>query len=412
MTIEKPRVRSIAAMLLSDRSFLRLWLAGACDGTIRWLDVLAVGVFVYEMTRSPLWVSLVLFLRLFPMLIFGLFIGALAERLNRRRLLVFGVSALGSAYAVLGALAFTGQLQIWHVALGCLLSGTFWAAEIPVRRTLLAEVAGVARIGQAMGLESSTHNFTRMLGPTVGGLFLQLVGMHGVYWTGTLLCICSVLLVVPLPVGAARLTAATDAGLISNIRAGLRFVGTQPIIQGVLFITVSVNLFGFSYIGMVPVIGRGELDLSPVQIGMLMSSEGAGAFLTSIVIAVRGVPRHFHRIFYFGSSFYILAVLAFSLVQTFPSALAVLLASGIGLAGFGSMQSALILAQSPPELRNRTMGVLAVCIGFGPLGILNVGFLADQFDPRTAVTIIGCVGFACMTVAGLRWPDLRRERKE
>jgi MFS family permease len=96
---------------------------------------------------------------------------------------------------------------------------------------------------------------------------------------------------------------------------------------------------------------------------------------------------------------------------TYPLAIIVLLIGGMGIAGFSSMQSTLILSQTPPELRNRVMGVLAVCIGFGPLGVLNVGFLAHHFDPRTSITIIGCLGLICLAFAALRWPELRAERR-
>jgi predicted MFS family arabinose efflux permease len=322
------------------------------------------------------------------------------------------MSVLAASYSVLGIVAYAGRLELWHVAAGCLISGFFWAIEIPVRRTMLMEVVGGTRIGQAMGLESSTQNLTRMLGPPLGGLFLEWLGMYGAYWMGALLCSGSALLIWSVAAGGKPAPGAISGNLFANIRDGLRYIRTDRIIQATLFCTIVVNLFGFSYITMVPVIGQSELGLTAFPIGLLMSAEGAGAFMGALLVAFFGVSRQFHRIYLYGSALYLAGVLGFSFAGTYPGAMIVLLVGGMGIAGFSSMQSALILSQAPPELRNRIMGVLAVCIGFGPLGVLNVGLLAYQFGPRTAIAIIGCLGLLCLTFAAFRWPELRAPRQQ
>lgn len=399
-------VRAGPWSLLQDYQFRHVWLAGALVGVMRWLDVLAIGVYTYQISGDPLIVATMLFARMLPMLLFGALIGAWAERVNRKFLLMAGIAAIGVVYAVLGALAYAHVITLWHVGIGAVLSGLFWAMEMPIRRTMIGEVAGGERIGAAMGLESATSNFTRMLGPSVGGFLLEVIGLHGAYFLGVFLYAAGVVLLAGVTTG----TEITGRGtsLISVIRDGIATIKTTRMVQAALVVTIFVNLWGFAYVSMVPVIGKVELGLSPFPIGMLMSAEGAGAFCGALLIAFNATPAVFGRIFWIGSLLYLGAIFVFSVSQSFWIAAPVLFLGGFGIAGFSTMQSALILLNTPPDRRNRVMGVLAMCIGFGPLGILHVGLLADLFGAAAAVSIISLEGLIALCVAGYFWPELRR----
>ncbi|HEX3209857.1 MAG TPA: MFS transporter, partial [Geminicoccaceae bacterium] len=142
--------------LFRNPGFVRLWSSGILGGALRWLELLAVSLFVLERTGSPFLVALLTLLRMAPMFLFGIPIGALADRYDRRRLLIISLVVLGLASAILAALALTGRIAIWQVALGAFLNGMFWASEFPVRRTMLGELAGPALLSRAMALESAT----------------------------------------------------------------------------------------------------------------------------------------------------------------------------------------------------------------------------------------------------------------
>ena len=375
-------------------------------GVMRWLDVLAVGVYTHQVTGDALVVATMLFLRMLPMLLFGALIGAWSERVNRKYLLMAGMVVVAILYLVLGGMAYSGNIELWHVGLGAWISGMFWAMEMPVRRTMSGEVAGTERIGAAMGLESSTNNFTRMLGPSVGGFLLEVIGLHGAFFLGAILYTVGIVLLSGVSAGTEIRGRGTS--IVSVMRDGWATIRQTRLVQAALIVTVFVNFWGFSYVSMVPVIGKVELGLTPFPIGILMSAEGCGAFFGALLIAFNATPAWFGRIFWFGSLIYLAVIFAFSISDTFWIALPLLFFGGFGIAGFATMQSALILANTPPERRNRVMGVLAMCIGFGPLGILHVGFLADQFSAAVAVSIISLEGFIALCVAGYFWPELRR----
>ncbi|MCA8926969.1 MAG: MFS transporter [Alphaproteobacteria bacterium] len=392
--------------LLHDSQFRRVWLAGATVGIMRWLDVLAVGVYTHQVTGDPLIVATMLFLRMLPMLLFGAVIGAWSERVNRKYLLMTGILFVALVYAVLGLLSYTGRITLVHVGIGAALSGLFWATEMPVRRTMSGEVAGTERIGAAMGLESSTNNFTRMLGPSVGGMLLEFIGLYGAFFMGAILYTIGAILIAGVSAGTE--TSGRGTSIVAVMRDGWATIRQTRLVQAALVVTIFVNFWGFSYVSMVPVIGKVELGLSPFPIGILMSAEGCGAFIGALLIAFNATPPIFGRIFWFGSLLYLAMIFGFSVAPAFGMALPVLFLGGFGIAGFATMQSALILANTPPERRNRVMGVLAMCIGFGPLGILHVGFLADQFGAAVAVSVISAEGFVALCLAGYFWPELRR----
>ncbi|MEC9329639.1 MAG: MFS transporter, partial [Pseudomonadota bacterium] len=271
--------------LLRVSDFRKIWLAGGLYGTVRWLDMLAVGVFTYEVTNSPLIVAFMVFLRLLPLILMGTVIGALAERFNRRRMLLGGLIFLSVVCAVLGLLALSGRITLWHVGVGALVNGTLFSADFSVRRMLLGEVAGLSRLGAAMGLDSATNNATRMAGPLIGGLVYQAIGLEGTYLVGFLLTGLAALLIARLT-GDTSTPAVRGSSLLQDIVEGLRYIRTNRVVTSVLVITVLMNLFAFPYLGMIPVIGKDVLNLSPSLIGVLAAADGCGAFFGALIVAV------------------------------------------------------------------------------------------------------------------------------
>jgi MFS family permease len=393
--------------LLGQKNFRRVWLVGAVAGTMRWLDMLAIGVYVLEVTNSPLTVAMTLFVRMLPMLLFGAVAGAYAERVDRKKFLVKFLLLLAGVYFILFLLAYTGNLELWQLSIGVFISGIFWALELTVRRTMIAEIGGMKNISAAMGLDTCTNNATRALGPFVGGFLYETFGLEGTLLLGTTLHIIAGFIMMQVvyvsePIRGVRLS------IVENIIDGVRFVKSSRAVMATLAITIVLNLFGFSFMSMVPVIAKNELGLSPFPTGVLMSAEGCGALVGALLIAFFANSRRFHQIYFFGASLYLCCVIAFSVSGYFTSSVLLLLVGGFGLSGFAAMQSALVLGNTPPEKRNRVMGVLATCIGFGPIGILIVGMMADQWGAANAVTLMSGIGITLMICVILFWPEMRK----
>ena len=393
--------------LFHNPGFVRLWLSGVLCGALRWLELLAIGLFVLERTGSPLLVAVLTLVRMAPMLLFGIPAGALADRYDRRRLLVLSLAVLALASGILSILALTGRILIWQVALGAFLNGMFWSTEFPVRRTMLGELVGPAVLSRAMALESATSNATRMVGPALGGVLLQALGLFGVYLLGAILYTAATLLTLRIVYHQAR-PAGGSASLVAMLVEGWRFARAQRLILGALVVTVIVNFWGFAYITMVPVIGERVLHLSPTLIGVLMSTEGFGALLGALLVGRTDRPGRYTQIYTGSSLLFLLAVLAFALSARAPLSFALILLCGIGIAGFSVMQSTILFLAAPAHLRSRLMGLLTVAIGAGPIGMLHVGLLANWLGARNAVALIALEGLVALALAVLVWPELRR----
>ena len=395
--------------LLRQRNFLKVWLVGAVSGTMRWLDMLVIGVYVLEVTGSPLAVAMTLFVRMLPMFLFGAIVGAYAETVDRKKLLVSFLFFLAVVYMILLLLVITDSLELWQLGLGVFFSGIFWALEMTIRRTMVAEIAGMKNISPAMGLDTCTNNATRMFGPFAGGFLYENFGLEGSLILGACLHIIAGFLLMRVHYETTPWHGVRPS-IVNNIIEGVQFISSNRPVLATLTITVILNLFGFSFMSMVPVIAKEDLGLSPFPTGVLMSAEGAGALFGALLIAFFAGSRRFHQIFFGGASLYLICVVAFSVSAFFFSSFFLLLIAGFGLSGFAAMQSALIIGNTPPEKRNRVMGVLATCIGFGPIGILAVGILANAIGAAYAVLIMSSIGVALMIASVLIWPEMRKLR--
>jgi MFS family permease len=393
--------------LLADADFRRVWLVGGLTGGLRWLELLVVGVYVLEQTGSPSMVALMTVVRLAPMFLCGLPIGAIADRYERKTLLLLSLAVLLLTSAVLAALAFSGRITLWQIAIGAFLNGVFFAGDYPVRRIMSGEIAGVDRLGRAMALESATGNATRMLGPALGGFLLETLGLQGAYLLGAVLYLISAVLILRLGYRSARFEGqARD--ILSTLREGWQFVRARRLIVGALAVTVVVNFWGFAYITMVPVIGERVLGLSAFPIGVLMSIEGLGALLGALLVGPFSKPHAYTRIYLMSSFVFLTSVLGFALSGRFPLSLALNLICGVSLAGFSVMQATIMFLAARPEVRSRVMGVLTVGIGAGPLGMLHLGWLADWVGAATAVQIMAAEGLIALALTALIWPELWR----
>ncbi len=396
--------------LLAERDFLRLWSVGALAATARWLEMLAVGIFVFEATGSAPLVAAVLMLRMLPLGLFGIFGGEVASRFDRRAVLLTTLGLSTLIAAALGALAWFERLGVWQVAIGAFLAGLAWVVDFPVRRTLMADVVGSARIGAAMSVDTVASSGTRMVGPLMGGALYAAAGMDGVF----LLTACAYALAFVVLLRLPRLSShGPSAGRVfEKIRDGLRDLKRLPVLQAVLAVTVVFNVWGFPVISMVPVVGAEGLALAPFQIGVLASMEGLGSLLGALLLAALARPGRYRQIYFFGVAVYLVAATLFAHMGAATLTGALLLAMGLSMAAFAAMQSVLVLREAPAESRPRMMGLLSACIGSGPIGLAHIGLMSAWFGAAAACSIVAAEGLLALAIVVAKWPALVRRERE
>jgi MFS family permease len=399
--------------LLASRTFLRLWAIGGCVNTMRWFEVLTAALFTLDATGSGLAVAVVSAARTMPMLLLGAFAGVMSEAVNRKHVLLIGqiVSSLSSA--TIAVLAIFGIAQPWHVAVAALVAGTVWSTEMSTRRRMVGECVEGPMVARALALDTVTNSTTRLLGPMAAGAAYQMTGLAGAYAASAFVYLVAATLVVGLAYQQSSRRIVL-ANVPHELAEAFNFARGHLIIGGVLAVTIAMNLLGFCYSALVAPIGRQIFMVSPTLTGMLAGAESFGALFGGLWLTSGGPRLSGRTLMVGGSLLFLVCVILMPFAPSFPLACALLVTGGFGSAAFANMQTSLIVLHAPPHIRSRLMGLLTVCIGMGPLGILLIGALADYYGPLVAVDIMALTGLVAVSAIGLVWRqnDLRRPAGE
>lgn len=387
----------------SPADFWRLWYAGLIVYTVRWLETVVIGVVAYERTGSPFLVAGITMLRLVPMGLFGAFVGALVERVDRRLALAGVLVLMGGTSGLLSWIAARGELEVWHLALASLVNGCGWATDNPVRRMMVGEVVGRERMGRAMSLDILASNTSRAIGPAVGGFLLAGVGIGGTFLLSV--AMYATALVATLLVRSRIAIAPAGAAVLARTREGFALVLADRRLAAIMLVTVIYNLFAWPFTSMIPVIGRDTLCLGAEGIGLLASAEGVGAFAGATLLALWLRPAWYAGAYVGGVALYLVSVIGFALSAVPVAAGAALLLTGLSGAAFAALQATLVYLAAPAAMRSRVLGVLSVCVGTGPIGFVWLGWLADRLGAGPATAITGGLGLLALLAT---WPLWRR----
>ena len=380
--------------------FWRIWAGSMSWYSARWMELFVLQWQVLIMTDSPFQVSLIGFYRMAPLFFFGVVSGVIADRFDRRKVVLFAQVWNGTAAAAIAVLALSDLLALWHLAFLVMALGLGWALDLPSRRSIVYDMMGPRRVVNALALDHLGMDGAKMLGPILGGVLWPVIGLGG----------CFLVLAAGYGVNfflyrgllsAEPRRAASSGPVLGNLAEGLAYVLHHPVILAVLAITVVLNFLGFPYQNLVPVVAKQDLGLGPQLTGTLLATEGLGAVCGSLLVASRREVRHKGRVFIAGSALVLGAVLLFSF-STWPAGSFLLLfIAGAGIAGFATMQSSLILLGASDAMRGRAMGTLILAIGFGPLGAIQIGVLASSFGVARAITMT--IGAGLLLLLAILW---------
>ena len=387
-----------------NRSYLCLWLGNCLLYTSRWMQMTLLAWLILDLTDSPWLVALVGFFSSAPMFLLGLVGGILADRGHRQRLLSItqGTNVVSSFIVTL--LLSTGAVQVWHAYITILISGACWALDTPSRRAMIYDLLGVEGVTNAVALDSVGMNASRMCGPALAGVLITLVGVTGGYVAITLFCTIAWVLLWSLRIPLAPRQERRQQSLGGNLLEGFRYVRQNSTIKATLYITVVMNVLLFPYVQMVPVIARDVLHVDAALMGVLQAAEGLGALVGAVLIASAIRINYHGRVFLWGSMLALVGLCAFAMSHWYVLSLPILLLLGLGTAGFGAMQSTLVMLTAHEEMRGRALGVLSLAIGTGPFGSLFMGALASAVHPVFAIRLNALLGIVFLVFTMVLFP--------
>ena len=388
------RSSSILAVL-GNADFRLLWLAGGADNSGRWMEAVVMALLMLDIGGSALQVALLFAFRWTPMLLFALVSGMVADRANRRLVMIVARGVAVAVTAILLVLVASDQARPEHLFVGSLLLGWLYVLEFPSRRSFIYEIVGGQQVVGAMSLETITTTIGRLLGPLAAGVIVGQGGFTAAF--ATLVGLYSLAFVFVLLVRT-RLPARASGSfnLWGTAKTGFGYAFRTPVVRAVLMGTIIFNALAFSVESLFPVVATEHLEVGPELTGVLISAQSFGTLGAALAIGLVPNLRYHGRVFCFGMAIQLATLILFALSPWYPLSFMLLLISGLGAAGFSTMQSTIIMLSSPPEIRGALLGVLGQCIGVAAVGGVIVGFVADYLSAQAAVALSTGLGLSLL----------------
>lgn len=371
---------------LRHRNFRRFYIGQTISLVGTWMQQLAQGWLVLQLTDSALWVGLVSFLNALPILLFSLPAGAWVDRADKRRLVTACQALFLVNTALLTALVATGVTQAWMVGAVALAGGCISAVEIPARQSFIVELVGKDDLTNAIALNSSAFNATRIVGPAIAGVLVARVGLVSCFAINVLTYVA--VLVALRGLDVAPTPRAVEGDNWQRLRDGLRYVRGEAHVLGLIVSTALLSLLAYPYVVLLPVFARDVLRVGAEGLGVMSSAVGFGALAAALGLATLAPRVRRGRLVVLAGTSCGLAVAGFAYARWFPVAVLLLAASGFAMVLNNAATNTLLQSLVPDEMRGRVMALWSlVFVGFAPLGSLQAGWLATRIGPSAAVAV-------------------------
>ena len=393
---------------LSHRNF-RLFFFGQGISLIgTWMQSVALGWLVLEITNSPFAVGLTQALRSLGVLLFTLYAGVVVDRVDKRRLIVWTQALQMLEALALAALVWTGRVTTWQVMVLALFFGIVNAFDIPGRQAFIAELVGKGDLMNAIALNSSMFNAARIVGPAAAGVVIGTAGVGMCFFLNgvSYIAVTAGLLAMRLPsfVPHAMPTSAWE-----GVRQAVTFIRGDARVWALVLLVAVFSVFGFPFIVLMPVVARDVLHTDARGYGGLMAAVGIGAMLGALGLAVRGPRVRKGPVLLAGGAAFGVLLVLFAAARSVGVALALLALAGCAMIVSTALANTMLQTLVPDALRGRVMAFYAfVFVGMAPLGAFQAGLVAEHTGAPSAIALGGAGCLIAAAIAAWRVPALRR----
>lgn len=391
----------------SERNF-RLYFNGQLISMIgTWLQTVAQGWLVLELTHSAFWVGAIAALGMLPTVIFGLPAGVVVDRYDKRKILIAAQVISMVLAAILGFLAIANAATLAAIALLAFLSGVVNALDLPARQAFTFEIVRREHLASAIALASATFNASRIVGPAMAGILISLIGTGGTFLVNAASFIAAIVSLVMIT--GYRHEPEHHPHPLKAIRAGIAYAFSHPLIRTLLITSAVVSFFGFSYTAILPAVVEQVFGRGAAELGYLYAASGVGAVVAAILISAFS-RRIGANIFIVGGNLILGASLAaFAATGNFELGLAASFFIGLGFASAFAMMNTTIQHAVENQMRGRVMSLFVLTfLGVAPFGNFAMGAAAERFGPPAAIAAGAGVVLLAGIVLLLRYRHLAR----
>ncbi len=374
-----------------------------------WMEQIARPLLILELTDSALFVGLITATRMIPMLLVGVWAGVIADRVDKRRVLLVTKSITLATHFTTAALLLTGVIEPWMVFVTTFTAGSAMAFDQPARQSLIPRLVPAEDIQNAIALNSAAMNFMRIGGTSLAGLVLAVLDFEHLYLLQGFLYVWVLYCTFRISVRTREGRSKHETSIVSDLREGFAAAGRDRAILYILLLSLILFVWGFPYNSVfVPLIAVKALEVGKTGTGLLVAVTGVGAFLGSLTVASTTGVRRPGLIMLAMVIVFSVALFAFSRVEYIPLVVLALLITGAMQTSFMSLNNAFVLSRTPPELHGRIMSLFSLDRGLIPMGATIGGALAASVGPQDGLSIMALICLGCTLLAALFLPSLRR----
>jgi MFS family permease len=366
----------------------------------------AVGWLALQMTDSPLFVGLTGFAGGIPLLIFSLPVGVIVDRVDRRIILLcsqFGVMLMAGLFAIMVG---TDVIAPWSILVLAAAYGTVMSFVFPTRTTMVPSLVDRTDLANAVALNAAGQNATRVVGPSLAGVLIAVIGVAGTFAVAALMQILALYTSWRLPRTAPEEKARSGAAM-SNLTLGLRIVAGDPLLLSMILLAFASNVLVMPYLNLMPVFARDELGVGSAGLGLLLASSGLGTVAGALWVARSPRLSTWSKAQIVTAVAYCVLVMLFAIASVVALEVPLLFAAGLMSAAFLAINQTVLQMHVDDSVRGRVFSIYLLTWGVLPIGQLTVGAMADAIGAPLAVVISCGVALACIGLIVRRFPSLR-----
>ena len=372
---------------LRNPNFRLFWSGNFLSNIGTWMQNVAQGWLVLTLTDSAFWLGVVGFAGAIPFLIFMLFGGVIADRVDKRRLLLVTQTVMMILAFVLAALAYFKIITVWEVVVLAFLNGTAMAMNNPSYQAMVPKLVAREDLTNAIALNSAQFNMSRILGPTLGGYAMAAFGVAGNFFLNGLSFVAVLLALTRIRYPEEKLV--RHESLLDSLISGFRYVRSNPQMHVLMWMIGLSSFLSIPFLTFIPFFARNQLHAGESGLGLLLAASGTGALLSAVMVAWRGALRHRGRIIAFCGAAVMAIVVVFCYSQSFLLSACCMFFEGYGMILTLSAVNVAMQHLSSDAMRGRVMSIYGTCfLGLPPLGALLAGELSRHIPTGHALALM------------------------
>ena len=398
--LEQPPTRAMKPRMfraLSHRNFRLFWMGAFLSNCGTWMQAVAQGWLVLQLTNSAFWLGLDAFMATIPGFFLTLLGGVFADLVDRRRLLIYTQVVAGVTAIALATMVWTGTVNRWFVLGFSFVTGCCMALASPSYLAMTFDLVGREDLANAVALNSTQFQLSRVVGPALAGVGFSLFGLAGCFYVNGLSFAA-----VVISLNMVRMNAKTSSipahsmndrsALWKDLVAGVRYVRSRPRVSSLLMISAVNSLFGAPYFAMIPIYARDIFHLGETGLALMMGTAGAGAFFGALLVAYLGDFRRKGWLVLVGAVLFGLCVANFALSSSLMVSLIFLFGVGFSLVVSVAVSNTLLQKLVTDNMRGRVMSMFMLSfIGTMPIGNILAGWASHRFGPQRVLAFGGLV---------------------